>query len=87
MMQSARLERIRQLVEETFDELAQDATAPVRETILVQNGHYCGRRFTCGRLQAIWFVEEGELKFYGEDGSVFKMTTSDAAADDEKRAA
>ena len=57
------------------------------DTILVQNGHYCGRRFTCGRLQAIWFVEEGELKFYGEDGSVFKMTTSDAVTAPGKRAA
>jgi hypothetical protein len=38
-------------------------------------------------LQAIWFVEEGELKFYGEDGSVFKMTTSEAVTAHGKRAA
>jgi hypothetical protein len=79
MTHLAKLERIRQFVHRTFQELADDADLSPSETILIQNGQYCGRRFSFGKLQAVWFVEEGELKFYGADGSVLNVATVDSA--------
>jgi hypothetical protein len=87
MSHSLQLERIRHFVQQTFVQFSADASSNVRETILVQNGYYCGRRFTCNELQAVWFVEEGELKFYGPDGTVLKVTETDALARDDGRAA
>jgi hypothetical protein len=87
MNHSAKLERIRRFVRQTFSDLAADAPSPIRESILVQNGHYCGRRFSGDKIHAVWFVEEGELKFYGADGSVLKVTTADVDAEQRGRAA
>lgn len=87
MSHSVQLERIRQFVRQTFAQVHADASSSIRETILIQNGFYCGRRFSCNESHAVWFVEEGELKFYGPDGSVLKMTQTDAIANDEGRAA
>ena len=87
MSHSVQLERIRHFVQQTFLQLSADAPSSIRETILVQNGYYCGRRFTGDDLHAVWFVEEGELKFYGPDGTVLKVTKADAITRDEGRAA
>jgi hypothetical protein len=87
MSHSVILERIRHFVQQTFAQIDADAPSAIRETILVQNGYYCGRRFTCNELHAVWFVEEGELKFYGPDGAVLKVTDTRAIAGDESRAA
>ena len=87
MSHSVQLERIRRFVLRTFLQYGADDSCSVGETILVQNGYYCGRRFTCNELHAVWFVEEGELKFYGEDGTVFKVIATDTIALDEGRLA
>jgi len=87
MSHSVLLERIRHFVQQTFVQFDADASSSIRETILVQNGFYCGRRFSCNELHAVWFVEEGELKFYGPDGSVLKVTDTDALAGNEGRVA
>jgi hypothetical protein len=41
-----------------------------RESILVRDGFYCGRRFDFGDYQAVWFVEEGMLKVYTAAGDL-----------------
>ncbi len=87
MTHSAQLERIRQFVQQTFGQLAGDKSPSVRESILVHDGHYCGRRFSTDKLQAVWVVEEGELQFYGEDGSVVNVAGSDAVIEPAKRSA
>ena len=58
---------IRQLVHDTIVERGTGDTTLV-ETLLMRNGHYCGRRFQCGEQAAVWFIEENEIKFYGENG-------------------
>ena len=87
MTHSEQLERIRHFVQETFGRLAGGATAPFHESILVSDGHYCGRRFSTDKLQAVWFVEEGELKFYGEDGSVVSVDGTQFAMERAQRSA
>jgi hypothetical protein len=37
---------------------------------------YCGRRFQADGLQAIWFIEEDQLKIYAKDGSVARVLSS-----------
>ncbi len=39
----------------------------LQEVILLSNGHYNGRRFYCGNLQAIWLPLSGELSLMIED--------------------
>jgi hypothetical protein len=87
MSHSVQLERIRRFVQKAFVRIGTDASSSIRETILVQSGYYCGRRFSCDNLHAVWFVEEGELKFYGADGTVLEVTKTAALDQDEGRAA
>ena len=63
---------IRQLVNDTIVETGTGDTALV-ETLLIRNGHYCGRRFQCGDQVAVWFIEENEIKFYGETGALAQV--------------
>ena len=63
---------IRQLVHDTILETGTGETALV-ETILIRNSHYCGRRFQCGDQVAVWFIEENEIKFYGENGALVQV--------------
>jgi hypothetical protein len=87
MTHSAQLERIRQFVQHTFERLDSASSCSVRESVLVRDGQYCGRRFLTDTLQAVWFVEENELKFYGEDGSLLRVAVADAVSDQTHRAA
>lgn len=74
------LEAIRQLVRRTFSELGTAGEFEVSEHILLREEMYCGRRFQACGLQAIWFIEEDEIKFHAKDGSVaYVMSSSDAA--------
>lgn len=34
----------------------------IQESILIRDGFYCGRRFDAGTHEAVWFMEEDELK-------------------------
>ena len=61
---------VRQRVHDSFRRLHADVETDWRESLLVQDGYYCGRRFECGGLKAIWFVEEDQIKVYTQDGSV-----------------
>lgn len=53
-----------------------DATAdgpdavPFRESILIREGFYCGRRFEAEGWSAVWFLEEDQLKISGASGAV-----------------
>ena len=56
-------DRIRRLVSRTFAEFGL-SDGELRETILIRDGQYCGRRFEMAGASAIWFVEENEIKIY-----------------------
>ena len=42
------------------------------ESILIRDGYYCGRRFRQEQLEAIWFVDEDQLKVY-DDGALIEV--------------
>lgn len=42
----------------------------IRETTLIRNGAYCGRRFALMGYSLIWFLEEGQIKFYTPSGQL-----------------
>lgn len=67
-------ESIRRRVAAAFARLGAPHDAELRESILIRDGAYCGRRFDGPLGHAIWFVEEDQLKFYRLDGSVARVT-------------
>jgi len=73
------LEAIRRLTRNTFAQLGARPPVEISENILIRDEMYCGRRFQCGELQAVWFVEEDEVKIYGDEGAVVRvMSATDA---------
>lgn len=69
-MDSARLvEQIRTTIRDTFRALGGAPDAVPRESVLIRDGCFCGRRFEADGLQAVWFAEEGEIKFFDRSGA------------------
>jgi hypothetical protein len=42
----------------------------LRESILIRDDFFCGRRFYTADHHAVWFIEQDELKIYGNDGDL-----------------
>ena len=61
---------IRKLVEQTFQSLRSAPQELTRETFLIREGHYCGHRYESDELSAVWFLEEDEIKVFGENGTL-----------------
>jgi hypothetical protein len=72
MQHSQLTESVRQLVGQAFAELGSQSP-DWRETILIRDGSYCGRRFEGDAGAAIWFVEEDQIKIYRQDGAVARV--------------
>jgi hypothetical protein len=66
-------ESIRQRVAATFAQFGIEPEEGLRESILIRDGAYCGRRYESSSGHAVWFVEEDQLKFYRPDGSVVRV--------------
>jgi hypothetical protein len=64
---------VRQQVADAFAQIGMPAEGEVRETILIRDGSYCGRRFEAEEASAIWFVEENQIKVFGADGSLVRV--------------
>jgi hypothetical protein len=55
-----------------------DGRNPVlRESILIRDEFYCGRRFHAATHHAVWFVEEDELKIYRNGGELACVLSGD----------
>ncbi len=91
MQHAQALEAVRHVVRRVFAELGAKFVEPMSEHILVRHDVYCGRRLLADGLQAIWFIEEDQIKIHGKDGSVVRvMSVEDAmrlASPTDKRAA
>jgi hypothetical protein len=72
-----RLDRIRSIIRHTFVELGGLEDQLPQETMLIRNGFFCGRRFDIDGLQAVWFTEEDEIKFFGRSGSLERVISLD----------
>lgn len=91
MQHAEALDAVRNAVRGHFLEQGADVDFQLKEHILLRNDVYCGRRFLAEGLQAIWFVEEDQLKLHARDGTVAKVMSSAEAArchtSEERRAA
>ncbi len=47
----------------------------LRETILIRDGLFCGRKFQAQGYSVVWFMEENEIKFFGPTGQLLRATT------------
>lgn len=82
MQHTQLIQGIRRLILKTFREMGASHDLELSENILLRDNYYCGRRFFAGDFQAIWFVEEGEIKFYTKDGGLVRTAkTSEAWRD------
>jgi len=70
MHDAALIDRVRRLVSQAFAEVGLAEPAEMRETILIRDGYYCGRRFETEAAAAVWFMEENQVKVYQADGKV-----------------
>ncbi len=69
------LEQVRSLIHATLQRQGADPNCPLREAMLIRDGFFCGRRFERDQLQAVWFVEENEVKFYDRLGAITQVLT------------
>jgi hypothetical protein len=49
----------------------------LRESILIRKEFYCGRSFHTAAHQAVWFIEEDELKIYRNNGELLCVLSGD----------
>jgi hypothetical protein len=80
MQHAEALEAVRRAVRSHFVELGADVGFQLNEHILVRHDLYCGRRFSADGLQAIWFVEEDQVKIHARDGTLARVMSSEEAA-------
>ena len=77
MTQYSYVDAVRQQIENQFEELGFHLNEPAAETILIQNGHFCGRRFHQGEAYAIWLIKENQISFYdARDTELLVLTPS-----------
>jgi hypothetical protein len=81
MQHTHQLEAIRDVVSRAFAEYS-GFEAEFCETMLIRDGFYCGRCFTCDAIRAVWFAEESLVKFYGEDGQFLESRQLNGGTED-----
>jgi len=67
------------LVAQLMGEVGGETPEPTEMTksVLVREGHYCGRAFTFRDLRAVWFAEANEIKIYRERGPLLRAVRLD----------
>jgi len=77
-------ESVRRLIADVFLQLRLSDDDATRQSLLIRDGNYCGRRFEADRGHALWFFEEDQVKVFGADGRVRRViervSTHSAAA-------
>jgi len=65
---------VHDLVLQIMSELGECAAdeSEITKSVLVRQGHYCGRAFKFRDIRAVWFAEANELKFYRERGPLLR---------------
>jgi hypothetical protein len=51
--------------------------AEITKSVLVREGHYCGRAFRFRDIRAVWFADANELKFYHDRGPLLRTVRLD----------
>ena len=87
MPQSCDTAYVRDYVDEVLSRLGACGECDLSETILISDGHYCGRRFFRDGFDAVWFVEENQLKIHDRDGSLLEVIRLRSRAAEHQRVA
>ena len=66
---------IRQCIHDWMVALGASSQARAGESLLIRDGNYCGHRFHRDGFEAVWFVEEDEIKFYGPRSGLLETAT------------
>ncbi|TWT66117.1 hypothetical protein [Allorhodopirellula solitaria] len=69
MTPSQQLARVRNCVHAYCQGQYPDESIDLHDSIFINNGFYCGRKFRCEQFSAIWFAEEDQLKIHDTDGA------------------
>jgi hypothetical protein len=69
------LERIRAAISGELLALGVSDLAELRETILIRDGLFCGRKFRCCGHSVVWFMEENQIKFFGPAGNLLRTAS------------
>lgn len=77
-------EQVRERVRQLLNEMGASDEPPLGETVLIRDGHYCGRRFEMSGMSAVWFIEENQIKFFDADGALHTVVD---AVDDQRHVA
>jgi hypothetical protein len=75
MSHASSLDSIRQFVARTFWHLGASGDEQPRESILIHDGSYCGRRFEFSQGYAVWLAEGNKITFYRADGSFLRAAS------------
>ena len=67
------LTQVRSTIREKLNRFGSSAETAPGEAILIRDGFFCGRRFYSDGLEAVWFIEENQIKFYERDGSIIEV--------------
>jgi hypothetical protein len=85
MHHAQQLESVRQIVRDTLRTHGVEVEEAFLENILIREGYYCGRCFSCDGFRAVWFIEEREVKFYAPDGRFLCACSTEVRSDDQPR--
>ncbi|MGV3486959.1 MAG: hypothetical protein ACO1RT_21265 [Planctomycetaceae bacterium] len=80
MTNSQRLAEVRRCIDRWLETQGVDGDVEMHESVLIRDGFYVGRRFKMSPYQAVWFMEEDEVKIHAADGQT--LARLDAAAID-----
>jgi hypothetical protein len=87
MPQAATTPSVRLLVADILTGLGAANGEELRESILVRDGVYCGRRFEQSGWGAIWLAEVNQIKFYDPAGRFARLLDVEMANGNIRRAA
>jgi hypothetical protein len=76
-MPNTTAQQLRHAFAERLGFLPEQAEQNIRETLVLCNGLYCGRRFTLQDYSLVWFIEENAVKLSTSNGRV--VMSCDAA--------
>ena len=78
MHHAQQLDAVRQIVRTIIESHSGRTADEILEKLLIRDGFYCGRCFSSDGYRAVWFIEEGQVKFYGPDGRFLCASATDS---------
>ena len=69
------LAKIRNAIASELLSIGAGDVSDLRETILIRDGLFCGRKFQSQGYTVVWFMEENEIKFFGPTGQLLRATS------------